>query len=523
MNESVVFTGTDKPKSRRLINPFRYQPTLNLLDNIVNTTKEYMDSKTKAERKKLGQFFTSKNTAIFMASLFQLNNLDNITVLDPGAGSGILSAALLERIFREHPHASVKLVCYEIDPDILVLLHANLLSINRALAAYRFSYEIREENYITTQKSEFNEELLIWNKTLVKYVYIISNPPYKKVAKDAAEAKSMTAVCYGAPNLYFLFMAMSIFNLTDQGEMVYIIPRSWTSGQYFRTFREYLFENGSLTNVHLFQSRSKVFDTESVLQETIVIRYVKDKITDNHIRFSSSFQNGDISSRQYLDLPQDEVVVGKDKYLLIINTPEERKAVGLIRSQSETLKSLGLQMKTGLLIGFRNLTMFTEKTSGDAVPVFYSFNIENGFVYFDESRENAFICNSQQGLLQENKNYLFVKRFTTKEEQRRLQAGIYLKSNFPRFSEISTDNKINFIDIPSHYGDSIVYGLYALFNSTIYDTYYRVLNGSTQVNSSEMNAIPVPDINTIMSIGDELQKKDDVSTATCDSILEAYL
>ncbi len=42
--------------------------------------------------------------------------------------------------------------------------------------------------------------------------------------------------------------------------------------------------------------------------------------------------------------------------------------------------------------------------------------------------------------------------------------------------------------------ECLVYGLYVLFNSTIYDEYYRILNGSTQVNSTEINAMPVPDI-----------------------------
>lgn len=45
-----------------------------------------------------------------------------------------------------------------------------------------------------------------------------------KIGKDAPEAKAMPAICYGAPNLYFLFAAMSLFNVRDGGEMVYIIP-----------------------------------------------------------------------------------------------------------------------------------------------------------------------------------------------------------------------------------------------------------------------------------------------------------
>ena len=98
-------------------------------------------------------------------------------------------------------------------------------------------------------------------------------------------------------------------------------------------------------------------------------------------------------------------------------------------------------------------------------------------------------------MMQDNKNYLFVKCFTAKEEPRRLQCGVYLAKEFPQYKKISTQNKINFIDgILTDMSECLVYGLYVLFNSTIYDKYYRILNGSTQVNSTEINAMPVPDL-----------------------------
>lgn len=65
---------------------------------------------------------------------------------------------------------------------------------------------------------------------------------------------------------------MSMFNLKADGEMVYIIPRSWTSGAYFKQFRKRFFEEGALEHIHLFVSRDKVFEKESVLQETIIIK-----------------------------------------------------------------------------------------------------------------------------------------------------------------------------------------------------------------------------------------------------------
>ena len=125
-------------------------------------------------------------------------------------------------------------------------------------------------------------------------------------------------------------------------------------------------------------------------------------------------------------------------------------------------------------------------------------------------------------MLQKNQNYLFVKRFTSKEEKRRLQCGMYFAKDFPQYDLISTQNKINFIDGVTAISECIIRGLYVLFNSTMYDTYYRILNGSTQVNSTEINCMPVPDIEVIKVLGQKLQETSDLSSENCDRLMEEY-
>ena len=125
--------------------------------------------------------------------------------------------------------------------------------------------------------------------------------------------------------------------------------------------------------------------------------------------------------------------------------------------------------------------------------------------------------------MQPNANYLFVKRFTSKEEPRRLQCGVYLARRYPEYKKISTQNKINFITGMEGLSECVTYGLYVLFNSSLYDRYYRILNGSTQVNSTEVNAMPVPSLGTIESMGRELMAKKDMSVVACDQILRSYL
>ena len=121
-----------------------------------------------------------------------------------------------------------------------------------------------------------------------------------------------------------------------------------------------------------------------------------------------------------------------------------------------------------------------------------------------------------------NQNYVFCKRFTAKEERRRLQCGIYLAKDFPQYDFIGTQNKINFVDRMDKKEMSLplTYGIYALLNSTLFDMFYRILNGSTQVNSTEINNIPVPPIEDIEEIGKQLLEADNLSTETCDKILK---
>ena len=72
---------------------------MSMLDFAIQTTKQYIEQMPKSQRKKYGQFFTSKETAVFMADLFEVPiNRDRLQILDAGAGSGILSVALIERL-----------------------------------------------------------------------------------------------------------------------------------------------------------------------------------------------------------------------------------------------------------------------------------------------------------------------------------------------------------------------------------------------------------------------------------------
>ena len=495
---------------------------MSMLDFAINATTEYIGHMPKSQRKKYGQFFTSKETAVFMAELFEIpNEHQTLSILDPGAGSGILSIALLERLQAFKAIKEIRLVCYENDPNVMELLRANLEAAC-SQSQQKISYEIVSDNYILSQATDYNL-MLGANLEPEKFDFVIGNPPYMKIAKDAPEALAMPDVCYGAPNLYFLFASMSMFNLRDGGEMVYIIPRSWTSGAYFKRFRQKFLSEGVLEHIHLFVSRDKVFEKESVLQETIIIKARKTRSKPKSVTITTTQSNADFSKRTIFEAPYFAVINGPDSYVYLVTNAEEVEILNSLNRWENTLPSIGLKMKTGLTVDFRNREALRDATEEQAVPLFYSQHIQNGKVVFPVGKEHEYLVTEQRGLLQPNKNYLFVKRFTAKEEHRRLQCGVYLAKKHPEYSKISTQNKINFIDGMRDLSECVVYGLYVLFNSTLYDCYYRILNGSTQVNSTEVNSMPVPSMDVIEAMGKELIAAHDMSEPVCDSILRGYI
>lgn len=493
-----------------------------MLKKIIEKTSEYIDSMPKKERKKYGQFFTSIETARYMAGLFDIpENQDRIRILDAGAGSGILSCAMLERLEEIELINEVELVCYETDQNILPLLQQNL-KLTRQTSSKNVNITIRDDNYITSQYLDFNH-MIGGDFNPPKYDVVIGNPPYMKIPKDAPEAKAMPDICYGAPNMYFIFAAMGLFNLKNDGEMVYIIPRSWTSGAYFKRFRDYFLSEGKLYHIHLFGSRNKVFDKEDVLQETIIIKVKKTSEKPDIVTISSSNTNKDFDNCREIKVPYDLIVSGEEKYVYLVTNEDEVEVLRKLNKYDKTLPDIGLRMKTGLTVDFRNRDILRDTEEEGTIPLFYSQHIKQGQVKFPIHKDHEYILTDQKGLMQENKNYLFVKRFTAKEEPRRLQCGVYLSRKFSQYKKISTQNKINFIDgVLTDMSECLVYGLYVLFNSTIYDEYYRILNGSTQVNSTEINNMPVPELETIQEMGRKLLKTRDFSEHGCDLIMEGY-
>ena len=136
----------------------------NMLNLAVRNTGKLIRAKSKSDNVRLGRFFTKKETARLMAGLVPLDeNKTAYTVLDPGAGTGILSAAIVEEICKRCPACRVIfLTCYENDPQFIEMLEDNLERIRKKA---RHDYDVKlfvtiyEENYITESQNHYTVTL----------------------------------------------------------------------------------------------------------------------------------------------------------------------------------------------------------------------------------------------------------------------------------------------------------------------------------------------------------------------------
>ena len=490
---------------------------MELILKIIKNTQSFLNTKSKKDRKKIGQFFTDSQTAQFMASVFSFSK-KKIRVLDPGAGTGILSAAFIE-IAKENGVEDIELLLVENNKDVLPILEQNVRIFQDYCRDIKLTTEILEENFITEQSIDFSMN------TTTKYGqfdYIISNPPYLKISRQSPETLGMDSIISGAPNLYFLFMALSAHcHKDDLGEMVFIVPRSWTSGAYFKKFRDYIFSELTLTNIHLFNSRDKAFSIEKVLQETVIVKFVKGVTSQSKEIFISTSDNNSFQDIQKLCVDYDIIVRGTNKYVFLPTTTEEVELLKKLDNFQDTLPTLGLKLRTGVTVDFKNKERLKKESTEETIPLIYPSNIINGRVAFPIPKETYQYLSPTKGMMQENKDYLLLKRFTSKEEERRLQPAIYLKEDISA-DYISTDNKLNFIENidKTPLDREVIFGLFVIFSSNYYDKYYRILNGSTQVNATEVNDMPIPSEPILKQLGIECMEIENHSPIESDKLIE---
>ena len=251
------------------------------LQYIERLTNHYAKEKSRKQKKDVGQFFTPSPIANFMASLAD-SKKEHIKILEPGSGIGILSIALIEKLRKTNTNlTSIELALYENDASLLPYLSKVMEMTKDRLRKdnVELNYNIKNEDFISSNLKYITPHLMPFfeGNPLAHYDIIISNPPYYKLNKKDIERYKSGEIIPGQPNIYSLFMAVSAGMLNENGQMVFITPRSFCSGLYYSTFRTWLSRRIHFSRIHVFESRNNIFSEDGILQENIIAHYTKKK------------------------------------------------------------------------------------------------------------------------------------------------------------------------------------------------------------------------------------------------------
>lgn len=460
-------------------------------------------------RSSKGQFFTPPPIARLMASMF-INRPQNARILDAGAGIGSLSAALISEMCNwENKPRSISLTAYEIDPLLIEYLDASIKEMKNIcnLCDISFKGEIFSEDFISAGLSMANQSLIKTSKR--SFSCAILNPPYHKISNDSKERKILKRFGIETVNLYTAFLWIAIKLLEPNGELVAIIPRSFCNGPYFLPFRKAFFKTMKLLRIHIFESRNKAFHEDDVLQENIIIHAIKSVEKNFNVIISSSNDLDDdyLSIRE---VTQDQVVYPGDSDEIIHILPDEtdQKISEQMSTFKCSLEDLNIQVSTGRVVDFRTKRLLMNHNTEDAVPLIYPAHFSQGFIEWPSERlkkpDAIAKVAKEYELLVPADYYVIVKRFSSKEEEKRIVAAVYDPSRIP-FDWVGFENHLNYYHCNRRgLSEQFAKGLAAFLNSTLVDQYFRQFSGHTQVNARDLNKLKYPSEEEIIVLGSQI-------------------
>lgn len=466
-------------------------------------------TETDERREELGQFLTASRVAEFMASMFGALP-QTVRLLDAGAGAGALTSAFVSRCCTEDCGVRViTATLYEIDGRIIDALNTTMCECGQRCtgAGIRFQFSIHQEDFIRQMSARLAGDL--FDAAPPAFDVAIANPPYHKISSDSPERHALRLAGIETSNLYTGFIALIQRLLAPGGQLVAITPRSFCNGPYFRSFRKELLRQMALHRLHVYESRKAAFREDNVLQENIIFHAIKGKAQPQQIIVStSSGENGsEVTETVH---PFIEIVHPHDaaKFIHIPSATSHATAKQTIDNLGTSLASLGVSVSTGRVVDFRLKDALRKAPEHGTVPLLYPCHFNGGTVEWprlDARKPNAILDVAEtRPWLVPSGTYLLTKRFTTKEERRRLVACMF-DPDLVKTAWVGFENHLNYFHANGQGLErTLAVGLFAFLNSTVVDQYFRRFSGNTQVNATDLRALTYPSRETLLAMGREI-------------------
>lgn len=455
-------------------------------------------------RSELGQYMTPAPVARFMASLFD-DLPKRVRLLDAGAGVGSLTGAFVREVCnRAKRPEKIDVVAFEVDGELAKHL-AETLELCAAECrtnGIKFRSRIVPDDYIL----QASEPLLSEYAGETLFNCAILNPPYAKINASSKTRRALRRLGIETSNLYTAFVAVALKQLEPGGQLVAITPRSFCNGSYFEPFRRFVLESSAIRSIHVYESRKRAFADDDVLQENIIYKLVRSDQQPATVWLSHSSGPSDAAIKGRF-VPFSEVVVPSDphRFIRISVNHEDSDLAERVRALPCTLRELRIGVSTGRVVDFRAREHLRKDPDENSVPLIYPAHFENGFVAWPKlgsRKHNALAQNYETSSLTVPKGaYVLTKRFSSKEERRRLVAVVYDPERISAEC-VGFENHLNYFHrngtgLPIE----LAKGLALFLNSTAVDQYFRQFSGHTQVNATDLRNLHYPAEKELVRLG----------------------
>jgi len=490
----------------------RLQMALAQLKADVERLREEAANRPREEKAKLGQFLTPAEVAELVASLFQpLSAPRKLKLLDPGAGVGSLSFAFVNWLLQQKCRPeSVEIVAVELDDSLLPALEETLSSCKVVAGNHDIDLQAQAVHADFLKLCDDEMDLFSSKGVLNGITHAILNPPYRKINTDSQERELLSKRGIEVSNIYAGFVALAAMLLSDGGEISAITPRSFCNGPYFKDFRCKFFSTMSLQAAHVFVSRHKAFSEDSVLQENVIFAARKTKEQPGFVSIHSS--DGPESIHTENPVPYSTVLAPQDRDMVIHLPADEAgiRAMDFVTGLPATLRDLGVSVSTGPVVDFRARHFLLDEADKKSAPLLYPTHFSREGIEWPKSgkKPNAILAAPEtMWSLMPTGNYVLTKRFTSKEERRRIVARVLESDRFPNHQLVGLENHLNYFHAGGKGLDTeLAFGLAAYLNSTIVDVYFRQFNGHTQVNAGDLRMMRYPDAEKLRLLGKTAQE-----------------
>lgn len=472
--------------------PSEYAGRLSIIASSINS---------ELKKRQIGQYFTPPEIAGLMSYYAAAPLRPEVHILEPGAGTLLLSCRLIERLLEmQQPENSsmqvttIYLDCYETDE---ALEHYALMSLryleewlgNRGV---RLHYMLHKEDFIGSFTHVFSSP-----DSGLKYYYdyVISNPPYYKVENDHPAALAARNVVTGQVNVYSVFLYISAVLLGDEGQLIYLIPRNFCSGRSFREFRERLTGELKITHIHLSANSHSIFPDRGVLDEPVVLTGVKNSDNSDSYPVIIGFSGGTSADEQF------SYTYDFDRHTNLIPlavSEEDLRVFETVHSRPSSLEKQGFTVDAGLLKISDIGKYRCGGTEENAVPVIWQESILQGTFSVNPGRaagKPQYISAGKdtERFIVPNKNYLLIRRYNEGRAGRRVLAVPYFRE-YVNSELIAFERKLLYVDrSQGELSRQEILGLSEILNSDETDAYFRIINGNMNVSRQMIREIPLVD------------------------------